>query len=68
MPENPTLQNPDWNADGQPQADQAVNGKHDQDVAQVPSTEPDEEGGAPQGRDRPPADRPRGRSPWLGGG
>jgi hypothetical protein len=68
MPENPTLQNPDWNANGQPEADQEVGGNHDQDVAQVPVVEHGEAGEPPEGRDRPPAGRPRGRSPWLGGG
>ena len=68
MPENPTLQNPDWNADGQPQANQEVGGPPEQEVEQVPAVEHGEADDASEGRDRPPADRHRGRSPWLGGG
>ena len=65
MPEIPKTQNPDWNANGETQADQ--------DTAREPDREkdahnPQSEGGVTDGRDRPPADSGHRKSPWLGGG
>jgi hypothetical protein len=64
MPENPDQQNPDWNADGTPQANQDPGGHHDEGQPVVPPAEEHDT----EGRDRPPAARPRKQSPWLGGG
>jgi hypothetical protein len=64
MPENPNLQNPDWNADGQPQADQDLTGHHEPPAQPAPKVD----GNDKDGRDRPPAGADRGRSPWMGGG
>jgi hypothetical protein len=65
MPENPKDQNPDWNADGQPQADQDPAGHHGEADGDAPQRSED---GPAVGRDRPPADADRKRSPWMGGG
>ncbi len=66
MPENPTLQNADWNADGQPQADQDLGGHHGDQGDE--NTQREDGQGPKEGRDRPPAGTDHKRSPWLGGG
>ena len=63
MPEIPTKQNADWNADGQPQADAQRDRSHENQ----PDAERSKESPT-EGRDRPPAGSDQKRSPWMGGG
>ena len=71
MAENETKQNPDWNQNGQPQADRDVRQQPgNRDEAGQPRRDVEHGAGGPaEGRDGPPPHGDRDKNePWLGGG